>query len=90
MPRDRASVFISTGEDVEALPKPDPDTPFHILVVGDFTAGAGAGRKAIPLDRDTFDAVFGALSPSIEIPFPAAPLRIEFRELDDFHPDRLF
>ncbi|HKE21582.1 MAG TPA: type VI secretion system contractile sheath large subunit [Bryobacteraceae bacterium] len=90
MPRERASVFISTGEDVEALTRPDPDTPFHILVAGDFTGGAGAARKAIPIDRDTFEAVFSALSPVLEIPFVGAPLRIEFREFEDFHPDRLF
>jgi type VI secretion system protein ImpC len=90
MPRERASVFISTGEDVEELTRPDPDAPFHILVVGDFTGGAGAARKAIPIDCDTFEAVFSALSPVIEIPFVGAPLRIEFREFEDFHPDRLF
>jgi type VI secretion system protein ImpC len=90
MPRDRSSVSISTGEDVEELARPSPDTPFHILVAGDFTGGAGAARKAIPIDRDTLEAVLDALQPAIEIPFGGAPLRIEFRELEDFHPDRLF
>lgn len=90
MPRERSSVFISTGEDVEESPRPDPDTPFQILVAGDFTGGAGSARKAIPIDRDTLEAVFTALSPAIEIPFGGMPLRIEFREFEDFHPDRLF
>ena len=90
MPRDRSSVAFYTGEDVQELARPDPDTPFHILVVGDFTGGAGAVRKAVPIDRDTFDAVLGALSPAIELPLGGVPLRIQFRELEDFHPDRLF
>ncbi|HUK17649.1 MAG TPA: type VI secretion system contractile sheath large subunit [Bryobacteraceae bacterium] len=90
MPRDRSSVAFYTGEDVQELARPDPDSPFHILVVGDFTGGAGVARKAVPIDRDTFDAVLGALSPAIELPFGGVPLRIQFRELEDFHPDRLF
>ena len=70
--------------------RPTPDTPFHILVAGDFTGGAGAARKAIPIDRDTFDAVMGALAPSVEVAIGNVPLAVEFREVDDFHPDRLF
>jgi type VI secretion system protein ImpC len=90
MPRERSSVSVFTGEDVQELLRPSPDTPFHILVVGDFTGGASAARKAIPIDRDTFDAVLGALAPSIELAIGSAPVAVEFRELEDFHPDRVF
>lgn len=89
MPRDRSSVSIYTGEDVQELARPNPDTPFQILVAGDFTGGAGAVRKAIPIDRDTFDRVLGALSPAIEVQLGSTPLKIQFHELEDFHPDRL-
>ena len=90
MPRDRSSVSIYTGEDVQELSRPSADTPFHILVAGDFTGGAGAVRKAIPIDRDTFDRVLGALSPAVEIQLGSTPLKIQFQEVEDFHPDRLF
>ena len=90
MPRDRSSVAIYTGEDVQELPVPSPETPFHLLVAGDFSGGAGHGRKAIPIDRDLFDDVLGALAPTVTVPLGGVPLAIEFRELDDFHPDRLF
>ena len=78
-----------TGEDVQELPIPSPETPFHILVAGDFTGGAGRGRKAVMIDRDSLDGVLGALAPAVEVSVGGAPLRIEFQELEDFHPDRL-
>jgi type VI secretion system protein ImpC len=90
MPRDRSSVSFYTGEDVQELVRPSPDTPFHILVAGDFTGGSSSARKAIPIDRDTFERVLGALVPTVEVPLGNSSVRIEFRELDDFHPDRLF
>jgi len=90
MPRDRSSVAIYTGEDVQELAVPGPDTPFHILVAGDFSGGAGRGRKAVSIDRDSFDGVLGALAPAVTVPLGEVPLTIEFRELEDFHPDRLF
>jgi type VI secretion system protein ImpC len=90
MPRERSSVSVYTGEDVQELMRPTPDTPFQILVAADFTAGAGAARKAIPIDRDTFDAVLGALAPSFDLPLANAAATVEFRELEDFHPDRVY
>lgn len=83
-------MVIYTGEDVQELTQPDSDTPFHLLVAGDFTGGAGAVRKAVPVDRDTFDAVLGALSPTINLSLGGVALQIRFHELEDFHPDRLF
>jgi type VI secretion system protein ImpC len=90
MARDRSSVAIYTGEEVQEQPRPAGDEPFRILVVGDFTGGAGRGRKAIGIDRDSFDGVLGALAPAVEVPLGGAALSIGFRELEDFHPDRLF
>lgn len=77
--------------------KPDPGTPFRILVLGDFSGRANRGaqetgrklasRKPVLIDRDNFDEVLQRLRPALELP-GAGTLR--FTELDDFHPDRIF
>jgi len=66
------------------------DTPFRILVVGDFSGGGGKLRKPLEIDRDNFDDVLARLTPELRLDFANNPLTIRFRELDDFHPDRLY
>ncbi len=85
-----ASVVIDVGEESEELPRPEPDTQFRILVAGDFTGGSGRSRRAIEVDRDNFDAVMARLAPALRLPFGSVEEPLEFCELDDFHPDRLF
>jgi type VI secretion system protein ImpC len=57
----------------------DDDPPSNYLVLGDF-----GGRAAAPMaiDRDNFDGVLHRMDVQIA--------ETQFRELDDFHPDRLF
>jgi type VI secretion system protein ImpC len=83
-------VEIDVGEEADELPRPEPDTPFRILVVGDFTGGIGRTRKAIAVDRDNFDDVMGRLAPALHMSFGSVEVPLTFRELEDFHPDRLF
>ncbi len=85
-----ASVEIDVGEEPQELARPEPETPFRILVAGNFSGGAGRNRKALAIDRDNFDHVLARLAPALPLPFGAAALPVSFRELDDFHPDRLF
>ena len=85
-----ASVEIDVGEEEEELPRPVPDTPFRILVTGDFTGGGGRNRRAIEVDRDNFDDVMARLAPELLLPFGTVEAPLKFRELEDFHPDRLF
>ena len=81
----------------------DPETPFHIAVLGDFTgrsnrgivktAGALSSRRVCAVDRDNFSEVLSRLNVELQLAvlgekFP--PLRIKIGELEDFHPDRLF
>ncbi len=69
---------------------PDSDTPFRIALLGDFTGRASrglcdptlSGRRFIAVDRDNFDAVLERMAPSLE--------GIQFVDIDDFHPDRLY
>lgn len=92
MPRsaDYARVELVAGEEPEPLPLPDSDTPFRILLMGDFSGRASRGicdpslkgRRPILVDRDNFEQVMEKLR--VELPC------VRFAELDDFHPDRLW
>lgn len=75
-------------------PRPPGDAPMRILLLGDFSGRASrglveplAGRPLLSLDVDNFDERLNRLAPRLELP-AAGPL--EFRELDDFHPDALY
>lgn len=100
-PSSFAQVEIETGEKRQKIEQPEPDAPFHIAVLGDFSGreNRGAldaklqGRKPFLIDRDNFDDVLAQLAPELHLPLggsggPPVPLR--FRELEDFHPDRIF
>lgn len=87
---------IAVKLEVEPEAKPQPaasparDSPFRILALADLRGERAnavrlADRKAVRIDRDTFDAVLAAHSPALTI----AGHTITFSELDDFHPDRL-
>lgn len=65
-------------------PVPEPETPFRILILGDF--GAPTGRP-VTVDRDNFDDVIARLGVSLKLPVAG---EIRFGSLDDFHPDRLY
>ena len=93
---------VETGrERVQA--RPDPETPFRIAILGDFSGRANRGlsesgealanRRPILIDRDNFDSVLAKISPRLELaPEGEDGLRISLRfaDLDDFHPDKLF
>ena len=52
-----------------------------------------AARKVVSVDIDNFDRVLSSIAPRLELPVgspTATPTPIEFRQLDDFHPDRLY
>jgi type VI secretion system protein ImpC len=77
----------------------DAESPFRILVMGDFSgqgphaeAGRLKDRSPIPVDIDSFDRAIARLAPRAAIapegPGAGAP-EIAFGALDDFHPDAL-
>lgn len=95
-PRSRVHLDVSMGREPEPVPL-DPDTPFHIALLGDFR---GAGRepgeprepRSVRVDRDDLDDVLARFAPALRIatgPGDAPGITVTFRELDDFHPDRL-
>jgi type VI secretion system protein ImpC len=82
---------------------PVPETPFRIALLGDFSGRANRGlletgpalarRRITLVDRDNFDDVIARARASVDIPLegPKGPsLSLYFKELEDFHPDRLF
>lgn len=79
----------------------DPEVPFRIAILGDFSGRANRGvfehaltnRKPLLVDRDNFNQVLEKLGVEIKLPIlgkKSPPVRIKFSELEDFHPDRLF
>src|SRR5215472_649365 len=91
MPRTNtlASVEIDVAEQPRKAAPIDPDEPFRILVVGNFSGGAGKNRRRIEIDRDNFDEVVALVAPELRLPFGGVEVPVKFKELDDFHPDQL-
>ena len=90
----RASVNLDVGAEAQPIRSaPEAETPFRILVLGDFS-GRGlrgerapiAGSRPKAVDCDNFDDVLSSLSPSLRLPQAA----LGFRALDDFHPDSIY
>jgi len=71
----------------------EPDTPFQILVVGDFSGRANRGvpafsgrRRPRQVDADNLDQAIEEMEVSLDLP----QMTLRFRSLDDFHPDRIY
>jgi len=79
----------------------DPETPFCIAILGDFSGresrgileigSALANRRAVLVDRDNFEEVLAKFHPEIKLPAggESGSPGLKFSELDDFHPDRI-
>ena len=81
----------------------DGDRPLRILIMGDFSGRGHRGlvaesdelarRPVVAVDIDNFDQVFARFAPTVNLPAScdsAASTVVNFQDLDDFHPDRLF
>jgi len=82
---------------------PNPEDPFRILILGDFSGRtnrgvsqsgtAWANQRPIRVDRDNFDMVMAKLGIGLDLPVigKTSPLvSIRFFGLADFHPDHLY
>ena len=80
---------------------PDEETPFRMIVLGDFSGRANRGivdpkiaiRKPLSVDRDNIDDILVKLGVEISLPIlgkDVAPVRLTFTDMEDFHPDRLY
>ncbi len=76
----------------------DVDSPFRMLVLGDFAGRASrgerrplAGTRPLRVDIDNLAAVFAKIAPKLQIQLgDQAPFLLAFKDLDAFHPDPLF
>ncbi len=68
-----------------------PDSPFRILLIGDFGAQQSWGRP-IAIDRDNIDDVFTKLTVRCKTSLSetSPPIELSFSDREDFHPDRLY
>ena len=82
--------------EANALPE---DPPFHILFLGDWSGRESRSdvgspkRRPIFIDRDNFDSVISNLNVGLELDLSGDGedfLNLRFKELEDFHPDRIF
>jgi type VI secretion system ImpB/VipA family protein len=93
--------FGSAGKG-QGIPRRREDgDAMRILVMGDFsgrgargeaeTGAALAGREVVEVDVESFDGVMARMGATILDPLASAEdaLPVEFRSLEDFHPDRL-
>ena len=92
-----AHLDVSPGTE-KRLETPSSDTPFRIVLLGDFSGrgnrGIAAesrlrGRRAIAIDLDNYEEVLARLRAQLELPGPDEPIRLQFESLDDFHPEAL-
>ena len=83
---------VNIGEQEEAQPvELESDRPFRILLAGDFSGRSWRENPAGPfiprrIDRDNFDDVLAAMNVGLSL----NDIKLSFRELEDFHPDRIY
>jgi type VI secretion system protein ImpC len=63
-------------------------TPFHILILGDFHATVHS-HAPIEINDETIDRTITQLQPQVDIAFGEATISISFESMSDFHPDNL-
>lgn len=85
--------------ETEMSPLADDDLPFNILFMGDWRGRRPASvtdalkLRPIEVDRDNFDDVMKKFHIGLDLSFgndDGNLLTLEFTELDDFHPDKIF
>ncbi len=100
-PTSSVDVVLTAGEP-RPLGRPDPDIPFRILIMGDFSGResrhdrtehrALVHRRPIRVDRDNIHELLGTLDVALQSPLlgdSTPPITLRFAELNDLHPDRL-
>lgn len=97
------SMTVNIEAQTETAPRRLQDEmPCRLLILGDFSGRANRGLAAPGaaiqqlrprrVDRDNLEELPGTLGASLALPPLAGdePLRIDFEELEDFHPDQLY
>ncbi len=98
--RSRAGIEMNFafGKGKRPTPPADAETPFRMLVIGDFGGHASrgevrglAGLRPQRVDVDSFPGLFAKLAPKVQVQLgDQPPFTLAFKDLDAFHPDQLF
>ena len=91
-----------SGQSSPQPERPDPDTPFRMLVLGDFSgrehrgilhpSSTIASRRPTAIDSDNFDSVVSKMGVEIHLRVGDAhdsKMVVPIKSLDDFHPDQI-
>jgi type VI secretion system protein ImpC len=91
--------FDVSLESGAARTRRDPEAPFALAVLGDFSGRFNRGvtepvgeRRVWRVDCDNFEEVLGKLAPRLRLSLPSRPgeaAEFRFATMDDFHPDQL-
>jgi type VI secretion system protein ImpC len=97
---ERAGIAMNFTLGKASKPKPttSSDTPFRMLVIGDFGGHHTRGEQRVAaelrpqrVDIDSFPSLFGRIAPKVQIQLgDQAPFVIPIDSLDAFHPDQLY
>jgi type VI secretion system protein ImpC len=90
---------VSLGNMAARAPR-DPEAPFLLLVLGDFSGRANRGvndpaalRRPLKVDCDNFDQIMARVGGALRLPSggrgPGATLDLAFESMEDFHPDQI-
>ncbi len=100
-PTEKSGLEFEFSMEKEAIPVSE-DPPFRILLLGDYSGRKNLARstdspipeaKPIDVDRDNFDDMMKRLNVGLRLELQEGSdekLILNFKDLDDFHPDRLF
>jgi type VI secretion system protein ImpC len=90
---------LSPGTAAARARKRDPESPFLLAVLGDFTGRTHRGvkdtatsRRPMPVDCDNFEQTMRRLGAALRLTTPRqpeTPIELRLESLDDFHPDQL-
>lgn len=75
-------------------PEQSEQLPMHILLLDNFSGHRGkqplAERAFSAVDIDNFDQVLARYAPQLDLDLAGTQIRLQFRNLDDFHPDAIY
>lgn len=94
-----APTFGTISSSHGAVPPPVAETPFRMVVLGDFSGRGNRGRqgdggdiarrKLNKIDRGNFEEVMEKLAVTLSLTLDDETVELDFIGLDDFHPDKL-
>jgi type VI secretion system ImpB/VipA family protein len=101
---EKMAVAASFGElktSKDTVKAPPPETPFRIVILGDFSGRASRGdvgssddianRKSFKIGRDNFDDIMKKVGVKPRLQGPDGDkYDIEISSIDEFHPDEIF